>query len=398
MHRVTARTYRKPEIWLDLGKVDVRFLTDGVSRVHHAQNALLFAYADHRLPRHVDRGIADNGVNHADDLRIGIVFSRFGTRQSVQEFLEVFQELCMRLRKGDRELRHSNLWIEIVDVLHGPREVRKSSGRCRQKSGNVLRNTRSIRLPPETIVSPFFQPSPCRMAAAAVVAVEMSTHSSVSAPISFASRLRTDNKSEWYSIVKNLSGLASIWSVSTVQTRCTGVGKEPKAPVERYVSLMNKCRSTRERCRSLTVVQVDEARIEREEFEHRPTEWRWHVPNIIPQINLELRLLERTHSSRRRGVEGGDEGRSEGDRTNGLCETVATRQYPIATPISAHTLDLAQRMANSVRRGTQGLLTSRSQGFCSSELWSRWLRGYRAYGAGCVEWRVGGAGVRRKML
>ena len=103
------------------------------------------------------------------------------------------------------------------------------------------------------------------MAAAAVVAVEMSTHSSVSAPISFTSRLRTDNKSEWYSIVKNLSGLASIWSVSTVQTRCTGVGKEPKAPAEKCVSLVNNYRPAREG-RSLTVVQVDEARIEREEL------------------------------------------------------------------------------------------------------------------------------------
>ena len=50
----------------------------------------------------------------------------------------------------------------------------------------------------------------------------------------------------------------------------------------------------------LTLIQVDIARIEREELEHRAAEGRGHVPYVIPQVDLKARLLKSGHVSRAR--------------------------------------------------------------------------------------------------
>ena len=132
--------------------------------------------------------------------------------------------------------------------------------------------------------SPALSLRPWRTVAAAKLAFCTRTHSSVSAPISLASLLLTESNRSWYSRRTNLSGLASMRSDSTVQARCTGVGRTPKEPVS--CCLSTKVVQGSQILR--TVVEVDKARVKGEKLEHRVPERWWCIIDVVPQIDFNV--------------------------------------------------------------------------------------------------------------
>lgn len=46
---------------------------------------------------------------------------------------------------------------------------------------------------------------------------------------------------------------------------------------------------------ALTVVEVDESGLERPKLVHRPPKRRRHIVDIVPQTNLDMRLLSSRH-------------------------------------------------------------------------------------------------------
>ena len=82
-------THRKPKVWLNLGEINIRLLTNAVSRVNDTDDTLILAYADHFLPGHEDPGHADHTINDANYLRIWVVLRGFHPRQGVKVFAEV---------------------------------------------------------------------------------------------------------------------------------------------------------------------------------------------------------------------------------------------------------------------------------------------------------------------